>query len=295
VSIHAGLLLAGVLLLLGIASSKFSARLGMPVLVLFLSVGMLAGSEGLGRIPFEDYALANNIGSLALALILFDGGLRTSLDLVRQVWKPALALSTLGVLFTSLITGLAAAWVLRIPLLQGLLVGSIVGSTAAAAVFSVLRSSGLKLPERLTATLEVESGSNDPMAIFLTLGLIGWLSGCADSAQALLAPFAAAPPIPIPALPLCRPACPGFPCPCQSRAAASLPGAAVAALHQRIGSLPEPRESAGPGSSFCGGVDRQAPAATRRGRRPRDRDQPGRSCRHSPLQTARVSARSARR
>jgi cell volume regulation protein A len=185
-SINAAMLLAGVLLLLGIASSKFSARLGVPVLVLFLSVGMLAGSEGLGRIPFEDYPLANNIGSVALALILFDGGLRTSLDSVRRVWRPALALSTVGVLLTSLITGLAAAWVLHIPLLQGLLVGSIVGSTDAAAVFSVLRSSGLRLPERLTATLEVESGSNDPMAIFLTLGLIAVITGGADSAPELL-------------------------------------------------------------------------------------------------------------
>jgi len=175
-----------VLLLLGIASSKFSARLGVPVLVLFLSVGMLAGSEGLGRIPFEDYALANNIGSVALALILFDGGLRTPLQAVRRVWKPALALSTVGVLLTSLINGLAAAWVLKLPLLQGLLVGSIVGSTDAAAVFSMLRSSGLRLPERLTATLEVESGANDPMAIFLTLGLIGVITGSADSPLALL-------------------------------------------------------------------------------------------------------------
>ena len=185
-SINAAMLLAGVLLLLGIASSKFSARLGVPVLVLFLSVGMLAGSEGLGRIPFEDYALANNIGSVALALILFDGGLRTPLQAVRRVWKPALALSTVGVLLTSLITGLAAAWVLKLPLLQGLLVGSIVGSTDAAAVFSMLRSSGLRLPERLTATLEVESGANDPMAIFLTLGLIGVITGSADSPLALL-------------------------------------------------------------------------------------------------------------
>ena len=184
--INAAVLMSGVLLLLGIASSKFSARLGVPVLVLFLSVGMLAGSEGLGRIPFENYSLANSIGSVALALILFDGGLRTSITSVQKVWKPALVLSTFGVLLTSVITGLAAAWVLKLPLLQGLLVGSIVGSTDAAAVFSVLRSSGLKLPERLTSTLEVESGSNDPMAIFLTLGLIGVITGTADSPQALL-------------------------------------------------------------------------------------------------------------
>ncbi|EDY37511.1 NhaP-type Na+/H+ and K+/H+ antiporters with a unique C-terminal domain [Cyanobium sp. PCC 7001] len=191
VSIQASVLLGGVLLLLGIASSKFSARLGVPVLVLFLGLGMVAGSEGLGGIPFEDYPLANNVGSVALALILFDGGLRTSPASARRVWRPALALSTLGVLLTSLITGLAAAWVLGMPILQGLLLGSIVGSTDAAAVFSMLRTSGLKLPEKLTATLEVESGSNDPMAIFLTIGLIGVISGEADSAQALLLLFLA--------------------------------------------------------------------------------------------------------
>jgi len=183
------MLLAGVLLLLGIASSKFSARLGVPVLVLFLSVGMLAGSEGLGRIPFENYDLANSVGSVALALILFDGGLRTSLDAVQRVWRPAMALSTIGVLITSLLTGLAAAWVLKLPLLQGLLVGSIVGSTDAAAVFSVLRTSGLKLPDRLTSTLEVESGSNDPMAIFLTLGLVQIITGGAGSTQDLVVLF----------------------------------------------------------------------------------------------------------
>ncbi|WP_228007311.1 potassium/proton antiporter [Cyanobium sp. LEGE 06143] len=189
--INLAVLLAGVLLLLGIASSKFSARLGMPVLVLFLAVGMLAGSEGIGRIPFENYDLANSIGSVALALILFDGGLRTSLASVRRVWRPALALSTLGVLLTSVLTGVAAAWVLKLPILQGLLLGSIVGSTDAAAVFSVLRSSGLKLPERLISTLEVESGSNDPMAIFLTLGLIGVITGSTSSGQELALLFLA--------------------------------------------------------------------------------------------------------
>ncbi|KIG19445.1 Na+/H+ antiporter [Enhygromyxa salina] len=187
--INAVMLLAGVLLLLGIVSSKFSARLGMPVLVLFLAVGMLAGSEGLGRIAFENYGFANSVGSAALALILFDGGLRTPVGSVRAAWRPALSLSTLGVLLTSALTGLAAAWVMDAPLLHGMLLGAIVGSTDAAAVFSVLRSSGLTLPERLTATLEVESGSNDPMAIFLTLGIIGIITGTADSAGALLLMF----------------------------------------------------------------------------------------------------------
>lgn len=180
-SINSIVFFVGTLLLFGIASSKFSARIGMPVLVLFLGVGMLAGSEGLGGIAFEDYRLANSIGSVALALILFDGGLRTSLQSVRSTWRPALSLSTVGVLLTSVLTGLAAAWVLDLPLLHGMLLGSIVGSTDAAAVFSLLRTSGLKLPDRLTAALEVESGSNDPMAIFLTVSLIGVIMGTADS------------------------------------------------------------------------------------------------------------------
>lgn len=183
------ILLAGVLLLLGIASSKFSARVGMPVLVLFLGLGMLAGSEGVGGIAFEDYGLANSLGSAALALILFDGGLRTSLDAVRSAWRPALSLSTIGVLVTSAITGVAAAWVLDVPILHGLLLGGIVGSTDAAAVFSILRTSGLKLPERLKATLEVESGSNDPMAVFLTLGLISLVLGTSSSASDLVPLF----------------------------------------------------------------------------------------------------------
>lgn len=189
-SVAPAMLLVGLLLALGVASSRVSARLGVPVLVLFLGVGMLAGSEGLGRVPFEDYALANAVGTVALALILFDGGLRTGLSSVRASWRPALALSTVGVAVTAGLVGLAAAWALGLPLLHGLLLGGIVGSTDAAAVFSVLRSSGLKLPERLGATLEVESGSNDPMALFLTVGLTGLAAGSAESAAALGALFA---------------------------------------------------------------------------------------------------------
>lgn len=188
-SINTIVFVTGVLLLLGIGSSKFSARIGMPVLVLFLGVGMLAGSEGLGGIAFEDYHFANSIGSVALALILFDGGLRTSVRSVHAAWRPALSLSTLGVLLTSVFTGLAASWVLEVPVLHGMLLGAIVGSTDAAAVFSILRTSGLRLSRRLTATLEVESGSNDPMAIFLTVGLIGLIMGTADSVPGILLLF----------------------------------------------------------------------------------------------------------
>jgi potassium/hydrogen antiporter len=181
-SINMIVFMIGTLLLLGIASSKFSARIGMPVLVLFMGVGMLAGSEGLGRIAFENYQFANSVGSVALALILFDGGLRTSLQSVHAAWRPALSLSTVGVLLTSVLTGFAAAWALDMPILHGMLLGAIVGSTDAAAVFSILRTSRLKLSPRLTATLEVESGSNDPMAIFLTIGLISLIMGTANSA-----------------------------------------------------------------------------------------------------------------
>lgn len=171
------ILVTGVLLLLGIASSKLSTRLGMPVLVLFLLVGMLAGSEGIGRIDFEDYRLAHAIGTIALAMILFDGGLGTSLGSIRISWKPSVILATLGVAVTAAITGIAASYILGISLLEGLLLGSIVGSTDASAVFSVLRWGGVGLPKKIAAVLEVESASNDPMAIFLTIGCIEILLG----------------------------------------------------------------------------------------------------------------------
>jgi len=166
------ILLAAVLILLGIMSSKASARLGLPVLVLFLIVGMLAGEGGVGGIAFDSPGIAHALGTLALAMILYDGGLQTPLESVRAVWKPATLLATLGVLVTAVITGLAAAWILGLPILMGLLIGAIVGSTDAAAVFAQLRNSGIHIRKRLKATLEVESASNDPMAIFLTVGLL---------------------------------------------------------------------------------------------------------------------------
>ena len=139
---------------------------------------------------FEDYGLANTLGSIALALILFNGGLHTTSAAVRRTWRPALALSTVGVVVTSAITGWAASAILGVPLLHGMLLGAIVGSTDAAAVFLVLRTSGVQLPDRLGAMLEVESGANDPMAVFLTLGLVGILSGGDRSASGLALFFA---------------------------------------------------------------------------------------------------------
>lgn len=171
------LLLGSVLVLIGIASSKFSSRVGLPVLVLFLLVGMVAGSDGPGGIHFDNYPLAHGIGTVCLAIILFDGGLRTSRRAFRAVFGPAITLATAGVLITTLLTGWVASWLLGIPILQGLLIGAIVGSTDAAAVFAVLRGQGVTLRKRLSATLEVESGSNDPMAIFLTVGILEVLLG----------------------------------------------------------------------------------------------------------------------
>ncbi|WP_404463565.1 potassium/proton antiporter [Vreelandella aquamarina] len=166
------ILLAAVLLLVGILSSKLSARIGLPVLVLFLVIGMLAGESGIGGIAFDNPEGAHALGTLALAIILFDGGLQTPTASIRAVWKPASLLATFGVLVTALITGTAAAYILGLPLLEGLLLGAIVGSTDAAAVFSLLRNAGIHINKRLKSTLEIESASNDPMAIFLTVGLL---------------------------------------------------------------------------------------------------------------------------
>lgn len=165
------ILLAAVLILFGILSSKLSARLGLPVLVLFLLIGMIAGEDGIG-IAFDNAPAAHTLGTLALALILFDGGLQTSTQSIKSVWKPASMLATVGVLMTAGITGYAAAYILNLPLYEGFLLGAIVGSTDAAAVFSLLRNAGVNLNKRLSSTLEIESASNDPMAIFLTIGLL---------------------------------------------------------------------------------------------------------------------------
>ncbi len=164
------LLVAAILLLLSIVASKASGRLGIPALLLFLLTGMLAGSEGPGGIYFDDPWLSQLVGVAALAFILFDGGLSTEWHVVRPVFSKGLALSTLGVLITAISVGLFATLVLDFTFLEGLLLGSIVSSTDAAAVFSILRSRDVQLKGKLEPILELESGSNDPMAVFLTIG-----------------------------------------------------------------------------------------------------------------------------
>lgn len=164
------LLAIGLLLAISVASSRASARLGLPLSLVFIGIGMLAGSEGLGGIGFENYHLSYRLGILALVLILFDGGLQTPVRGVRLVAFPALVLATIGVAVTATITAVAAH-VFGIAWPVALLLGAIVSSTDAAAVFSTLAASGTQLRRRIGMTLEVESGFNDPMAVLLTTAL----------------------------------------------------------------------------------------------------------------------------
>jgi cell volume regulation protein A len=165
-------LVGAVLIFASIMASTLSARLGVPLLLLFLIVGMLAGEQGILGIEFSQYALANFVGQAALACILLDGGLRTSFKSFRVGLKPAITLATWGVLVTVMVLGVFVTWLLDVDWRFGLLMAAIVGSTDAAAVFSLLRNGGVKLNDRVQATLELESGANDPLAILLVTGLI---------------------------------------------------------------------------------------------------------------------------
>jgi len=179
-------LIAGLLVFCSAVAGLFSSRAGFSFLLVFLLAGMLAGEDGPGGIAFADFELSFWVGNAALAVILLDGGLRTRFATFRTGLKPAFGLALFGVLISAAITGVAATLLLGVPWQLGLLLGAIVGSTDAAAVFSLIKSSGVRLSERLSATLEIESGLNDPMAVFLTLALIAVaLTPAAGSAAAL--------------------------------------------------------------------------------------------------------------
>jgi len=170
----------GVLLAVSVGLSRASARLGLPIVLLFLVVGVLAGSEGLGRISFDDYQFAYRVGTAALVFILFDGGLNTTFAAARPVIAPAVLLATIGVLVVAALVG-GAAHLLGISWPLSMLLGAIVSSTDAAAVFSMLNASGTRLRKRVGLTLEVESGLNDPMAVILTSVLTAALVGARTS------------------------------------------------------------------------------------------------------------------
>lgn len=166
------LLVGAALALAGLALGAWSSRLGVPFLLVFLVVGMLAGEDGPGAIEFDDTRLSFVVGNLALAVILFDGGLRTRAAALRVALVPALVLATVGVAVTAALVAAVAVALLGLDWRVALLLGAIVGSTDAAAVFALLKSSGLRLNERVANTLEAESGLNDPMAVFLTVALV---------------------------------------------------------------------------------------------------------------------------
>jgi potassium/hydrogen antiporter len=168
------ILAAGAVLAGAVAAAGLAARLRLPALVLFAGLGMLVGSDGLGFIAFDDYRLARLIGTIALVLILFEGGLSAGWEEVRPVLRPALLLATVGTVVTAAIVGVAAGALLHFSPLEGLLLGAVLAGTDGAAVFALLR--GVRVPSRLRRTLEGESGFNDPVAVLLVLVVIGMIS-----------------------------------------------------------------------------------------------------------------------
>lgn len=183
------LLIGSVLVLLSIFIAKLSDRLGLPMLLLFIGIGMLAGSDGIGGIAFDNPSLAQSVAIVALIFILFAGGFDTKWSSVKKVFWQAAGLSTVGVFLTALAIGLFASWLFNFSLLEGFLLGAVVSSTDAAAVFAVLRSREISLKGNLRSLLELESGSNDPMAVFLTIGTIQLLMSGKECGLGILVQF----------------------------------------------------------------------------------------------------------
>lgn len=185
-SVSIAIFLGAVLVMAGILSSLLALRFGAPLLLVFLVIGMLAGDAGPGQLSFDDVRTTYLVGSVALALILFDGGLRTKFQSIRTVLAPSMVLATIGVLLTAVVTAPAARYVLDLNWTESLLVGAVVASTDAAAVFLLVHTQGLRLRPRVGATLEAESGTNDPFAIFLTLMLVEFISSGESSVGRVL-------------------------------------------------------------------------------------------------------------
>jgi NhaP-type Na+/H+ and K+/H+ antiporter len=180
-SLELSVLVISGLVLFSVLVSPLAARLGAPILLIFLGIGMLVGQDGPGGLAFNNFTLAYDIGSVALAVILFAGGLGTRVEEIRVCWGPALTLATLGVALTAAIVG-ASVWLLGVPLLVALLLGSVVGSTDAAATFLLLQGRGIRLRGRVMETIVVESGLNDPMAIFLTVVFVSLVDSGGETA-----------------------------------------------------------------------------------------------------------------
>lgn len=181
------ILVGAALAVLGVFSSLVASRIGAPLLLIFLLVGLLAGQEGPGGIHFNDFYSTYLVGSAALAIVLFDGGLRTRFATFRGAFYPAISLATIGVVMTAVLVGVLAAYLLNLSWVEGLLVGSIVASTDAAAVFFLLRAGGQQLKRRVAATLEMESGTNDPIAVFMTLLLVQLVLASGQTSVSLIA------------------------------------------------------------------------------------------------------------
>jgi cell volume regulation protein A len=179
--VNTAIFIGATLVVLGIFSSLVANRFGAPLLLVFLVVGMLAGQDGPGGLRFDNYQITYLVGSVALSVILFDGGLRTRLSVFRGVLAPSMILATLGVLITAAIAGAAAWAVLDLTPVEALLLGAIIGSTDAAAVFFLLRTGGLRLQSRVGSTLEIESGTNDPIAVFLVIVLTEFILSGAEA------------------------------------------------------------------------------------------------------------------